>query len=109
MSYADYTWYKDVYKGCEAGEEEFSSLAPKASAYLDRITFGRIDDADENVMFAMCAVVDEMHRCKNTSHIAKETNDGYSISYKGVDEKEKLYDAAKLFLPPEFLYKGVEV
>ena len=109
MSYTDYTWYKDVYKGCEAGEEEFSSLAIKASAYLDRITFGRIDSADENVMFAMCAVVDEMLKSKKTSHIATETNDGYSISYKSVNEKENLYDTAKLFLPPELLYKGVEV
>ena len=97
MPYADYNWYKEVYKGFETGEEEFSSLALKASKYLDKITFGRIDDADENVKLAMCAVVDAMHKTERVSHIA----------YKNTGES--LYKTAGMFLPPELLYRGVEI
>lgn len=107
MPYADFNWYKEFYKGFQTGEEEFSSLALKASKYLDKITFGRIDDADENVKLAMCAVVDSMHKTERVSHIASESNDGYSISYKNTGES--LYKTASMFLPPELLYRGVEV
>lgn len=109
MPYADYSWYKEVYKGTELREDEFSSLALKASKYLDKITFGRIDDADDNVKLAMCAVAEEMLKVGIASHIASETNDGYSISYKNTGERESLYKTAGLFLPPELLYRGVEV
>lgn len=109
IPYADYNWYKETYKGYETREEEFSSLALKASKYLDKITFGRIDDADENIKLAMCAVVDEMHKTAKVSHIASESNDGYSISYKNTGEGVNLYKTASLFLPPELLYRGAEV
>ena len=39
--------------------------------------------------------------------ISAESNDGYSISYIKNNGSENLYAAAKVFLPPELLYKGV--
>lgn len=109
MPYADYNWYKEVYKGFEIGEEQFNSVALAASKYLDRITFGKIDEADASVKLAMCAVADKMTALSNSSNIASESNDGYSISYKNVSEEKVLYKAACLFLPQELLYRGVEI
>lgn len=109
MPYADYNWYKEVYKGFEMGEEQFQSVALAASKYLDKITFGRINEADTSVKFAMCAVADKMALLSASSNVASESNDGYSISYKNVSEEKSLYKAACLFLPQELLYRGVEI
>ena len=107
MPYIDFDWYRDVYQGAEVEEENFYNLALKATKYIDKITFGRADEADENVKFAVCATIDEMYSAENRKGIAAETNDGYSISYIKNNGMENLYNAAKLFLPPELLYRGV--
>lgn len=109
MPYADFNWYKEVYKGFEMGEEQFSSVALLASKYLDKITFGKIDEVSTGVKLAMCAVADKMFTLAVSSNIASESNDGYSISYKNQCEEKVLYKAASLFLPQELLYRGVEI
>ncbi len=107
MPYIDFDWYKEVYQGREVEKEGFYNLALKATKYIDKITFGRVDEADENVKYAVCAVMEEMHKDLLRYGISAESNDGYSISYTKNNGGENLYKAAKLFLPPELLYKGV--
>lgn len=107
MPYIDFDWYRDVYQGAEVDKESFYNLALKATKYIDKITFGRADEADENVKYAVCAVMEEMQKDLNRNGIAAESNDGYSISYIKNNGTENLFKTAKLFLPPELLYRGV--
>ena len=44
MAYADYTYYKTIYKGTAVPESRFDAAAERASELLDEITFGRITD-----------------------------------------------------------------
>ena len=61
--YADYRFYKDTYHGA-GSETEYTRLAVRAAAYVDRITFGRAQTAKESdldaVKMAECAIVDEL-------------------------------------------------
>ena len=107
MPYVDFDWYSKVYQSGEVPEDKFYNLALKATKYIDKITFGRADEADENVKYAVCAIVDEMYKSEARRGIAAESNDGYSISYIKNNGTENLYKTAKLFLPPELLYRGV--
>lgn len=43
MIYADYAYYTDTYGGKAVSAEDFPRLAAEASAYLDRVTFGRAE------------------------------------------------------------------
>ena len=107
MPYVDFAYYLENYKGNKATEENFYNVALKATKYVDRITFSMADEEDENVKNAICAVIDELCTSDALGYIASESNDGYSISYKNYEKTQNLYQAAKLFLPPELLYRGV--
>lgn len=107
MSYITFDYYKNTYKGEIADERVFNTLSEKASRYIDLITFGRIDEADDNIKTAVCAICDEMRLLNSSKYIASESNDGYSISYKKDISLKALYETAKIYLPQELLYKGV--
>ena len=107
MPYIDFDWYNEFYQSGEVPEDKFYNLALKATKYIDKITFGRADEADINVKYAVCAVMEEFQKEMRRYGISAESNDGYSISYIKNNGSENLYAAAKLFLPPELLYKGV--
>lgn len=109
MSYVSFDYYKNTYKGEIADESLFNTLSVKASKYIDLITFSRINEADDNIKTAVCAVCDEMKLLNNSKYIASESNDGYSISYKKDISLKSLYETAKIYLPPELLYKGVDL
>ena len=109
MPYIDFDWYNEFYQSGEVPEEKFYNLALKATKYIDKITFGRADEADEKVKYAVCATMDEMYKAESRCGIAAESNDGYSISYNNNNDTENLYKTAILFLPEELLYRGVEM
>lgn len=113
----DYSFYIGTFKG-EAAYADFDRLAVKASAYLDRLTFGRITDdlpaaTLNRARLSLCAVVDALLLNERGGGIASETNDGISVTYvAGVSgaktEGCRLYEAAALFLGPTgLLYRGV--
>lgn len=111
MPYADYEYYRLTYHG-SLPEETFTRLARRASAYLDRVSFGRIREATEAVKDACCAVVEAMELNERGGGIASETNDGVSVSYvagisNAKSEDRRLYDAAFLYLGGTgLLYRG---
>ena len=82
--YADFSFYKDTYKG-KAAEETFSRLSVLARAHIDRMTNNRAKDATgedlEKVKLAFCSVVDELDTQEKGGVIASESNDGISRSY----------------------------
>lgn len=112
MSYSDYEFYTDVYKGDIIGsEEKFLSLEKKASAYVDMITSGSITEEyaeDYRIKSAVCGICDVLCGFPDDNIIA-ENNDGYSVTYSK-DSKAKnnlLYNTARLYLPSSLLYRGL--
>ncbi len=103
--YADFSFYKETYHGATP-EAEYTRLAVKASAYVDRMTHGRAKTAIESdleaVKMAECAIVDELAAQEQGGIVTSETNDGISRSYAtGAVVKsatQRIYDAAEVFL-----------
>ncbi len=113
MAYADYEFYKDVFKGQTiADEENFESIELKASAYIDMITSGGITESDDEnynnkIKSAVCGVCDVL-ACFPDDSVVSESNDGYSVSY--ADDRRKnilLYNTARMYLPVSLLYRGL--
>lgn len=69
MAYADYAFYKDVYLGNVATEEEFPRIAERASEIIDILTYNRITNelmsSDETlankIKKANCALAEQIH------------------------------------------------
>ncbi|WP_087064770.1 head-tail connector protein [Intestinibacillus massiliensis] len=112
MAYADYAYYTGGYGGMMP-ETDFSRLSRRASAYLDRMTFGRAARPPEalagKVRDACCAVADEMYRQAQGGEVAGVSNDGYRETYvpSGKTPDARLYAAAALYLGAAgLLYRG---
>ena len=112
MNYADFVYYRSDFGGKTiSSETDFDSVIGKASAYIDRITFGRAKEKSdsEDVKKAACAVAEVMYRNESRYGISSENNDGYSVTYLNNSTKE-LRDqkrAAYLFLSDDLIYRGV--
>lgn len=114
MAYADFTYYTSTYLGTTIAEADFPRLALRASAHIDRITFGRAATDTENVNAiknAMCAVAEELQLQDSNAGadvIMSESQSGYSVSYGANSNRAKtntlkILDAAKLYLENTFL------
>ncbi|QCT70833.1 hypothetical protein [Eubacterium maltosivorans] len=116
MIYADFNYYQNSYFGTEITEERtFNGLALKASAFLDAITYNRIDKTqpiDDAVKNAACAVT-EVRKTYDDGKggIASESVGKASVSYANADGKtleQESYNAAYPFLiGTGLLYQGV--
>lgn len=104
--YADYTFYTSEYKGSLA-ESDYTRLAVRASAEIDRMTFNRARTASGDdltaVKMAECAVVDELNfqGTGGTGDVTSESNDGISRSYaSGVAKtaRQRIIAAADTYL-----------
>lgn len=118
MAYADYDYYTSVYGGTMP-EADFNRLARQSSAYLDRVTFDRIDTGlPDNVMGrvkdACCALADAYLLNENGGGVASESNDGISVHYvnsggNAKNDNQRLSEAAALYLGNTgLLYRGVD-
>ena len=114
MIYADYSYYQNSYKGTMP-EVDFNRLSQRASAYIDRVTFGRLGDGKavpEPVKNACCAVADVYLLNEHGGGVASESNDGISIDYVvGISntktDDQRLREAAALYLGGTgLLYRG---
>lgn len=112
MVYADFTYYKDTYKGAMP-EADFNRLSRQASAYLDGATFGNIKDKwleDERVKDACCAVVDALYRQEQGGEVASESTGSWSRSYitSGKTAEQNIASIARSYLGNTgLLYGGV--
>lgn len=112
MPYADYSYYLTTYKGGSLPEGEFNCLSRQASAYLDRITFGRINNEwaeKESIKDACCAVSEELHRDEHPA-LTSQTVGSWSQTYAAdnIARETRLYRAAELYLGNTgLLYRGV--
>lgn len=119
-AYADYTYYTTTYLGSAIASADFAALALRASAVLNRLTFGRAavvvaadDDADtiDLIQMATCAVADELQtQASEAGMIQSETVGRHSVTYV-TGSVRSLYqrqsDAAQLYLAgTELMYRG---
>ena len=109
----DYYYYITEYHGT-ASEDEFNAFAGKASAYLNAVTFGRLEGTalPEEAKLAFCAVIDAYAESHSGS-VASESNDGISVTYvqgtgPAKTEAQRLREAVSIYLGHTgLLYRGV--
>ncbi len=112
MITVDYGFYTGDYHGTLT-QAEFNRLSLKASAYVTRVTLGRVDDdtlpiaTKTAVKYALCEVTDAM-AANEQAVVASESNDGTSVSYKhDTSDTQRLYNAVALWLADTgLLYRG---
>lgn len=93
IPYADYAYYTGTYLGSAVSSSDFSVLSTRASAALDRLSYGRVspviaEDTDlvtiDLIKMATCAMVDELNSATITGTgggVTSESVGGYSVSY----------------------------
>lgn len=113
MIYADYEFYTVTYGGRQIEEADWTRTAREASAYIDQLTFGRLQShperVTEEVQMAVCAAAEvaERYRAATTQSaagIASESVGGQSVTYQSSTELEagkrtEIGQAASLYLP----------
>lgn len=119
-AYADYEFYANEYKGkAVKSADDFDRLALTATQYVNKVTFGRISesDIDDCIRNACCAAVDVLSDYDSSGRTAvsvgktSEKVGDYSVTYSSdyfsENVKEgRLYNAVKLWLPDNLLYRG---
>lgn len=110
MVYADYPFYTETYGGTAVDAARWPALALRASAFVDRLTFGRLAagaDVTDDVRMAVCAVAEVEAALAEAEAggrgVAAENNDGYSIRYesgaaRAAQAQSDRLAAAELFL-----------
>lgn len=112
MLFVDYEYYKSV-SGGDLNEEEFSRIAAKASAYIDKITFGRASEHadDERVKRCCCELCDTLSAAVSSGQIKQSESVGsWSVTYassENTSEANYARAACRAWLPAEWLYRGV--
>lgn len=115
--YVDYEFYKNEYLGTSiTSKESFDKALIEATAFIDRITFHRIqrlESIPNCVKLAVCAVTEKMYAFskKEERDISSESNDGYSVSYKDSGSRKDMeadaLNIAKMYLSGTgLLYRG---
>ena len=119
--YADYTYYTNTFLGAAIALADFNTLALRASAVIDRLTFDQAAaiiaaDADAELVTAIkmatCAVAEVWQANEAGAEIASERVGQHSVTYhlgKANTKQVKLIDAARLYLGSTgLMYRGVD-
>ena len=112
--YADYTFYSENY-GTAVSEADFPRFAARASAFIDKVTFGRAAQysGDERLMHCCCEIIVAYAQTADSSGMVKqsETVGGWSYSLNSAAAEKTADDVAYstclTWLPAEWLYRGV--
>ena len=115
MLTVDYSFYEEDYHGDHIRPEAWFALSRDASAWLDAVTFGRVqDDLDEQTLhacrMAVCAAAEVFSQEQEGGTLTGETVGKWSRSYAADTRSRgrKLYDAASAWLANTgLLYRGV--
>lgn len=114
--YADFTYYHEEYGGAQIKPEDFARSIKYATAFVDRVTFGRIrklSTVPDFVKDATCAAAErfDLFRKRSDQDIKSESNDGYSVSYQDAGTREGMekdaLESVKMYLSGSgLLYRG---
>ncbi len=112
MIFADYEFYRSV--GGDLSEDEFSKVAAKASAYIDKITFGRASEHadDERVKRCCCDLCDSLSAISESGGQVKQSESvgSWSVTYANSENASEINyarAACRVWLPADWLYRGV--
>ncbi len=114
MIYADYTYYKDTYKGTMP-EDDFNRLSRQASAYIENITFGRSEKSypakiQNKIKDACCAVADVFYKNESDGgEVVSQSVGSWSKQFanSGKTLDQKLYNAVEMYLAMTgLMYQG---
>lgn len=117
MNYTTYDFYKN-WSLSDIPENIFDRYIAHASAFLDSITFNRLNifselssDIQASVQKTVCDIADIMYKNETHKELSSETVDKYSVTYI-VDKKtieQRMYMVAIKYLGHTgLLYRGVE-
>ena len=121
MSYADFEYYTDTYKGSTILERDFPRLASRASSFLDYYTQGRskLNPDLDALKMACCAIAEQMvlfdAPSSGSAGVKSESVGSYSVTYQTAEEKasgvsfaNKIYASiARMYLSgTNLLYRG---
>ena len=109
MIFAEYEFYKSV--GGELDEKSFHNLAAKASAYIDKVTFGRASEHadDERVKRCCCDLCDSLSAISGGVK-QSESVGSWSVTYANSENASEInyaLAACRVWLPADWLYRGV--
>ncbi len=106
--YVDFAYYKDEYGGVYIKtEKDFRRTEKFAEAFVDRVTFGRIQrllTITDLIRDTICYVTDlvAIHNEKKETSVKSESNDGYSISYADVESdtvlRNEMYNTVRTYM-----------
>lgn len=92
MTYADYAYYTDTYKGAVLDAASFPLYARKATQLIKLHTFNRIkeDNIPDEAKMCCCELAEEMykHDKGDAGNIASEKVGEYSVSYVDKEKAE---------------------
>jgi len=92
MTYADYAYYTDTYKGAVLDAASFPLYAQKATQMIKLHTFNRIkeDNIPDEAKMCCCELAEEIYKYEkeNAGNIASEKVGEYSVSYVDKEKAE---------------------
>ena len=119
MAYATYSYYTRTYLGTVFQTDAvFARYVKRASVEIDHATFGRLSNMPcraipDEVRDAACAVAEKIYdiEVNGGGNFASESNDGYSVSYRGTNEAQtksrEIYRIIRTYLDNTgLLYRG---
>lgn len=115
MLMVGYSFYTERYRGDRIQAQAWPALSRDAAAWLDAVTFSRVDDSlDAPTLdacrMAVCAAAEVFARERDGGELTGETVGKWSRSYAADSRSRgrKLYDAASVWLANTgLLYRGV--
>lgn len=118
MAYADFNYYKDVFKGSSITDiATFDNLSERATEYLNSVTFGRIDDITDNIKRCCCALAEQINLDNNYQNgkiVSSEKNGNYSVSYAissnvATEHYRRMFSICLQYLGSSgLMYRGVD-
>lgn len=117
MIYADYAYYTNSYNGTVIPKDAFAALARRASLFIDRITYNRLNGwiVTDAVKNATCAVAEVLQRYESAESQAvaaatlkSESVGGWSGTYQESDAiNASIESAMENAAKPYLLYTGL--
>lgn len=109
-AFVNYMYYRDIYGGT-LDKQTFKNAAVKASAYIDKLTFGRASENadDERVKRCCCELSDTLSEISGGIK-QSESVGSWNVTYANSENTSELNYAratCRVWLPAEWLYRGV--
>lgn len=102
---ADYRFYRGRFGGTKISEADYGRFSMGAWAMLRSWIAHNAPETD-NMRMCLCELAEYLYECGQRRGIAREENDGYSISYLAENESGGYAIARKWLLADGALFRG---